>query len=1326
MGCAKSTQSHQNKNLKASLEAQKTQDYQEDSEKLIIEHPTDLKDYQFSINDIFHCVRYGDYNKLDWILTKFKIENIFALRGFQRFEKQAEGEFTSKSQNQANWNVLLIAIYYRQHKMVQYFMQEHHFPLKLALLDPLEESKSNFENEIFGLKIAIHNKDLKTLRHLWVKRSRWEIYHLDAILDHLLKNQERFDSISKPLMNNENTQDIFACLSGQQADLTSQRYLQMYQQEGKVNPRGTKILNLREILSYFEKIALHVLVNGLEILGKTSLFNDIFIILANKITIHEIQFYHPSDYSLITPHLNDLQNFDDLASIPRPIINNLRRNLQAARAIKMDRDFNPQKYHQYYQFKNEMQVQDWFSESLKDIMPLEGYFLMGVPISKVADTLQENVEATVRRKIESMLEYKNNFRNVVAIGYQHEREKDDAFQVYRTISITYNLKVCLWLNLHNSLRALLDYYEFWGKINYKELADYLKVFHKNATEDCTKALINSKGFKACMQYIRFHKRDDIIRPFIRISQFKRTKDFTFFEKALKTVDPCILNYYCLERRERIMNLVPYLKSLDQDTLEGKHGKMLLKELNKLPIWDSVKDAKLVEGEDLDIEDNKQNGDENFIFPHLMSSPSNKNENSPSPSSRWGNSSPSHNQEGTTVSKKQEGSIKVYKENDNDVILIDADHNHQQDLNNDNDNFTAKANKDQQDRRGSKTKSVTFKEELKDGNNVESSDAVVIKKGRQQMKANKDYDGDKFDYDGYDPNAALIEFESKQDQSKKTKEQQEYQAYLDDNNSDTDILDERNDNASKKLYTKKAKTFSDKRSMTAMSQKSRNLLSPSKTVGSTSDNMRLSNSPRKWKYEEVDERVIVDDLVTLMQNSNEQDLKQLFSKQKSMEFLFLKAKTNKTFKVATTVKDQHDEMQPRQSYSIPPAIYILSNNSNFEEGASLLFKILITNRRFELLQWIIDASKGVFTMQNFITAIEVMIAQEQSQQLNQILNSPILRSTLSASSFTMRKRFDIVMKKLQRSNLSQVYNAYSELGYSEYLNTVQKNREVYDILKKDDVKAFEVQLKKYNGVGDCEVVWLDKDNLCPQIIVNGQPIDKTKLNLEEMCLLLNAPKCLNLIFTKHLLCVRECLKGDDSGDLSVELNSHRFDTQAVALLSQSKNLEILQIVLKQDGFVISPRDFQSLFSSYVNLNFKEGIIEMLGSPNIQMTYCSMSLDQENLQKPMIFTFLIELEYQNYAHHLYQRPYLTACFNIALWERNRVHKHRTLSDIYLREFNRDDFEILYYKEREHMMMDTVFGEFHAWDKRFQANTRETIERFKEEYYSKIPKKHQQKRR
>lgn len=48
---------------------------------LRITHPI-LNDYVFDIRDMFYCVRYGDYNKLDWIINKYNVKNIFALRGF--------------------------------------------------------------------------------------------------------------------------------------------------------------------------------------------------------------------------------------------------------------------------------------------------------------------------------------------------------------------------------------------------------------------------------------------------------------------------------------------------------------------------------------------------------------------------------------------------------------------------------------------------------------------------------------------------------------------------------------------------------------------------------------------------------------------------------------------------------------------------------------------------------------------------------------------------------------------------------------------------------------------------------------------------------------------------------------------------------------------------------------------------------------------------------------------------------------------------------------------------------------------------------------------
>lgn len=131
-------------------------------------------------------------------------------------------------------------------------MQEHFFPLKLALLDPTEESKSQPENEIFGLKIAIHNKDLNSLSHLWVKKSRWEISHLDAILTHLLDKEHRYDAIGLHLMEHQNTQDILASLSSQQADLTAQRYLNLFAAEWKRDSKSsnTKLKKLKEIIAH--------------------------------------------------------------------------------------------------------------------------------------------------------------------------------------------------------------------------------------------------------------------------------------------------------------------------------------------------------------------------------------------------------------------------------------------------------------------------------------------------------------------------------------------------------------------------------------------------------------------------------------------------------------------------------------------------------------------------------------------------------------------------------------------------------------------------------------------------------------------------------------------------------------------------------------------------------------------------------------------------------------------------------------------------------------------------------------------------------------------
>jgi hypothetical protein len=50
-----------------------------------------------------------------------------------------------------------------------------------------------------------------------------------------------------------------------------------------------------------------------------------------------------------------------------------------------------------------MKVTDWFCEALKDLMPLEGFFLMGIPISYLADLLHKDDESIVIKEIENML-----------------------------------------------------------------------------------------------------------------------------------------------------------------------------------------------------------------------------------------------------------------------------------------------------------------------------------------------------------------------------------------------------------------------------------------------------------------------------------------------------------------------------------------------------------------------------------------------------------------------------------------------------------------------------------------------------------------------------------------------------------------------------------------------------------------------------------------------------------------------------------------------------------------------------------------------------------
>ena len=99
-----------------------------------------------------------------------------------------------------DWNPLLLAIAYKRVEIVRYLIQDLKVSFKLATRDPtIEPIPANatisyqhisFErsNKIFGLHLAIINRDLPMLEELWNKSSLcpyWEKDHLNSLIHEL-------------------------------------------------------------------------------------------------------------------------------------------------------------------------------------------------------------------------------------------------------------------------------------------------------------------------------------------------------------------------------------------------------------------------------------------------------------------------------------------------------------------------------------------------------------------------------------------------------------------------------------------------------------------------------------------------------------------------------------------------------------------------------------------------------------------------------------------------------------------------------------------------------------------------------------------------------------------------------------------------------------------------------------------------------------------------------------------------------------------------------------------------------------------------------------
>ena len=121
-----------------------------------------------------------------------------------------------------------------------------------------------------------------------------------------------------------------ASLSGQQADLTAQKYLNLFQQEWRRDAKSTntKLQKIKDIIAQLKPIAVYVLVNAAKILKQgTPEFNEIFLVVAPNVDKQQVQDYHPTDPRKIRDDIQLLSTIDDPVSIPRPILMEFRRKL---------------------------------------------------------------------------------------------------------------------------------------------------------------------------------------------------------------------------------------------------------------------------------------------------------------------------------------------------------------------------------------------------------------------------------------------------------------------------------------------------------------------------------------------------------------------------------------------------------------------------------------------------------------------------------------------------------------------------------------------------------------------------------------------------------------------------------------------------------------------------------------------------------------------------------------------------------------------------------------------------------------------------------------
>lgn len=166
-------------------------------------------------------------------------------------------------------------------------------------MDPLEASDNIFENEIYGLKMAMFNYDMVTFELLWDIQYRWQFEHLMCILDFILADLKKYKNFVKLFVRTETFKEITTDLTSKQAEKMAAKYLDILKKNHSSNTKDSKeiIVAVLDILHHANSLPMYILVKALDTLDPhskeiTVLYNNVF----KHITPEIVRSYRPLNY----------------------------------------------------------------------------------------------------------------------------------------------------------------------------------------------------------------------------------------------------------------------------------------------------------------------------------------------------------------------------------------------------------------------------------------------------------------------------------------------------------------------------------------------------------------------------------------------------------------------------------------------------------------------------------------------------------------------------------------------------------------------------------------------------------------------------------------------------------------------------------------------------------------------------------------------------------------------------------------------------------------------------------------------------------------------